>query len=64
MELDPRERDLLVDELLECVTDEMEPLDPELLAEIERREADFAAGRTKTVDAFEAVDRLLKRKQT
>jgi len=63
MNLEPAERELLADELLQSTTPDDEPLDPSWLKEIERREADLASGKTKSVDAYEVIDRLLSRKR-
>lgn len=62
LELNPDDREILAVELLHSLPrDPVEEDDREFLAEIERREADLASGKTHAVPAFNVVDRLLKR---
>lgn len=61
MELDPEERELLAEELLLTISTDGEPVDPAWLAELERREAEFAAGRMTAKPVEEVLDRLLKK---
>lgn len=62
MQLDPHDLELLTDELLVHISDDEAPIDPESLAEIKRQVAQVKSGDVAAVDAFEMVDRLLKRK--
>jgi putative addiction module component (TIGR02574 family) len=64
MNLDPNDRESLADELYASITDEEhDKLEAAWISEIERREADLAAGRVQAVPVDEAIDRLLKKVQ-
>jgi putative addiction module component (TIGR02574 family) len=62
LKLDPVEREMLAEELLLSVSgSDRDAIDAAWLAEAQRRDADFAAGRTGAKPVEEVIARLLKK---
>ena len=59
LKLDPAEREILAERLLLSVTAaQREQIDSEWIAEVQRRDADFAAGKMVARPVQQVVDRL------